>query len=357
MNFSLRDRLLIGKKPKSADIWFHVASVGEFNTAKPILKELKKRYKILLTFFSPRAYNFLLSQREFYDELFPLPLDLPFLVQKFERYVKPKIIIMTERELWPSLVNFTKSPKILINAYANGGFIERIFSRKFSLIITRTEKDKEIFESYRVKKVINCGNLKFICDNKVVKKSFGRKVVIAGSTHRGEEEIILSAFREIKKSVKDILLIIAPRHVERSDEVLKKAKAFGFRAHLFSENTEGDVLIVDRLGILSSLYSSADVAVVGGTFVKIGGHNLMEPACFGVPVLYGEYTHKVEDLRKYIESLKLGYPVKDKSELAKSILEILKKEKKVNTKVREESERIKRCYLKEILRVISSGTG
>ncbi|GAB6065888.1 3-deoxy-D-manno-octulosonic acid transferase [Aquifex pyrophilus] len=356
MKLSLTERLLIGKRPKGADVWFHVASIGEFNTARPLLKELKKHYRILLTFFSPRAKDYLLSQKEFYDELFPLPLDFPLLVRKFEEYVKPKVIIMTERELWPSLITFTKAPKVLINAYARGSLLERFLIKKFSLIITRTERDKEIFENYGAKKVVSCGNLKFICNGRGVNLSFGGKVIVAGSTHEGEEEIILSAFRKVKRSVRESLLIIAPRHVERSGELLKKAKALGFKASLFSEKKDGDVIVVDRFGILRSLYSSGDVAIVGGTFVKVGGHNLMEPACFGVPVLYGRYTSKVADLRKYLEENELGYPVRDEEELAERIVEILKNGRRINPRIKEESERIKKCYLEEILKVISSET-
>jgi len=361
-NFELKKRILLQKEnlPKNV-LWIHGASVGEFNTFLPILKELKKEHKILLTFFSPRAREFLENKKEFYDFLHPLPLDVPAIIRNFERSIKPKALIIVEREFWPSLIMFTDTKKILVNTYAKNTFLEKVLSKRFDLIITRSKKDEEVFRSYGIKRVVSCGNLKFICqnENKNLSISAKNKIIVAGSTHKGEEEIILRAFKEVKKEIKDTLLVLVPRHVERTPEVIDTVKSFGFRCSLFTDFRKDavvDVMVVNKLGVLKDLYSIGDVAIVGGTFVKLGGHNLLEPACFNIPVVYGPYTFKVKDLKEFLEKNKIGYEVKNWESLRRFLLKILKDNYKPEVSLKEYSERIKRCYLVEITSLIKGIT-
>ena len=353
--WELSKRLFLKDLPEIQNpLWIHTASVGEFNTALPLIRELKKEHKILLTYSSPRARSYLEKFPEEYDALYPLPADLPFLIKSFERRIKPKALIILERELWFSLIKFTKVKKILINAYAKGTLLERMLTKDFSLIITRTQKDAEIFKKFGAKKVKTCGNLKLIYEHTPRNPGFpGGNYIVAGSTHEGEEEIILRAFKEL--NLKSFKLVIAPRHVERSKKVKELSESFGFKTSLYSENKKNwEVLVVDKLGLLRDLYTYAKVAIVGGTFVPVGGHNLLEPAYYNVPVVFGRYTHKVEDLKELLLSLGLGFQANTPEEL-KELLRFLVFEFKIpSVSLKELGKKVKECYLKAIREELSS---
>ncbi len=351
MDLCLRKRLLI-KKPDIRDLenvlWFHCASVGEFNTALPIIKELKKFYSIVLTYFSPRAREYLEKKANFYDLLFPLPLDFPFLVRRFESLIKPKALLVMEREMWPSLIKFTRTKKILLNAYSTGGLMERLLIKEFDLVIARTQKDREIFLEEGAKKVIACGNLKVVQEIGEVKPPDvpeGCRIFVAGSTREGEEEVILRAFTELKEDF-PIRFVIAPRHISRAEEVVRLARGMGFKVSKMSEkNHDWEVLVVDTLGELKSFYSVADVAFVGGTMAKVGGHNLLEPAVFGKPVLFGPNTWKVRDLEEILLKKGYGFKVRDYMDMVSAVRKILSEGFQPKESLIEYSNKVKKCYL------------
>ncbi len=330
-------------------LWVHTASVGEFNTIRPLLKRLYPKYEIVLTYFSFRAKEYLKTQegKAYFHKLYRLPIDLPPFVISFERKIRPVAIVIMERELWPSLLTFTKAPKVWLNAYTKGGLLERCLSKKFSLIITRDEPSAERFKGYGCKKVIPCGNLKFVLEEPrpVELKVHASRLIVAGSTHQGEEEIIKKAFDLLRRDFEGVKLIIAPRHIKRAKEVAEVFKGYrvSFRS---SQEEDWDVLVVDTLGELFSLYAYADVAIVGGTFVSVGGHNLLEPAYFGKPVLYGPHTHNVKDLKDFLEKVGLGFPVKDERDLYTRLKELLSSElSKEPFSLKEYSQRVLECYL------------
>ena len=354
MDLDLKKRLLFEKPMIKADkpvMWVHCASVGEYNTFSPIMRELKDKFFILLTYFSPRAKEFLLrlkgSGKGAFDEVFPLPLDLPFVVSRFAGYVRPVALIVVERELWYFLLSVPECKKILVNAQVKGGFRESLMLRKFDLILTREDPPDTLPNALR------CGNLKIIqeVEDREINLPMreGCKLIVAGSTREGEEEIVLDAFLEVR-SKEDALLVIAPRHISRSREILELAKRKGLNAVLRSE-LEGDgwdVLILDGLGELRSFYRICDVAIVGGTFVNVGGHNIIEPAYYCKPVIYGPYTHKVEDLRRIIEPMNLGFKTERES-LGYRIIDLLRNPPPVRGDLKAEAQKVKRCYLEHIL--------
>lgn len=330
-------------------LWFHTASVGEFNTAKPLLKRLYKDHHITLTYFSPRAKRYLQSQegKGYFHELYRLPLDLPPFVKSFEKRIKPSAILIMERELWPFLLISTKAPKVWLNAYTKGGLLERLLSKRFSLILAREERDAEKFRSYGISEVFACGNLKFVLEEPppVEIKLETSKLLVAGSTHPGEEEVIKRVYERLIKELKEVKLLIAPRHISRATEVLRLFQNLG--ASLRSKEEEGwNVLVLDTLGELFSLYRYAKVSFVGGTLVPVGGHNLLEPAYFGKPVLYGPYTHKVGELRAFLEKIGLGFCVRDEKELYKTVLRLFTEEDtEKHTTLKEHGEKVLECYL------------
>ncbi len=330
-------------------LWFHTASVGEFNTAKPLLKRLYMDYHITLTYFSPRAKKYLQSQegKGYFHELYRLPLDFPPFVKSFEKSIKPSAILIMERELWPFLLLSTTAPKVWLNAYAKGGLLEKLLSKRFSLILVREERDAGKFRSYGISDVFACGNLKFVLEEPppVELRSETSKLLVAGSTHPGEEEVIKRVYERLLKELKEVKLLIAPRHISRAMEVLRLFQDLG--ASLRSKEEEGwNVLVLDTLGELFSLYRYAKVSFVGGTLVPVGGHNLLEPAYFGKPVLYGPYTHKVGELMAFLEEMGLGFCVRNEEELYKTILKLLTEEHtEKHNALKEHAHRVLECYL------------
>jgi len=278
MSFNFRERFLLRKPPAvnlKNPLWIHCASVGEFNTLRPLIVKLRKRYPVVLTYFSPRAEAYLKNLRDFYDLLFPLPADLPPLIRRFERIIQPRALLIMERELWFSLISFTKCRKILLNAYAKGGFRERLLVGKFSLILTRTERDREIFLREGARRVFSCGNLKLVAGDKVELPANvppkREKIIVAGSTHEGEEEVVLRVFGRLRERY-PLKLVIAPRHMDRVEKVRTAVEAFGFRYALRTNaGQEWEVLILNTLGELRSFYLWGDIAFVGGTLVRSSG--------------------------------------------------------------------------------------
>lgn len=354
MGLCLKKRLLIERPRPLGDkkrLWVHCASVGEFNTVLPILKELKRDYSIALTYFSPRAEDYLREMGEFYDLLFPLPLDLPPFVRWFERFVRPERILIVERELWPSLIAFTRSRKVLLNARSGKNPLEGPLVRRFSLIIARTERDEDTFRKRGAGRVVSCGNLKVVQedvgDGEEINPPY--KLFVAGSTREGEERIILKAFQRLREEI-PLRLVLAPRHIKRAREVGSLARSMGFRVSFKSlwESGEWDVLVLDTLGELRDFYRRAWVTFVGGTFAPVGGHNLLEPAMRGKPVLFGPSTHKVRDIEELLVEKGYGFKVRSVDELIRAVYRILKEGFKPRGDLRSYAKEVKACYLREL---------
>ncbi len=332
-------------------LWFHTASVGEFNTAKPLLRRLYEQYHITLTYFSFRARKYLEGQKDktYFHQLRRLPPDLPFFIRRFERAVDPKAILIIERELWPFLILSTKAPKVWLNVYSKKNLMEKLLCKKFSLIITREEKDAENFRGMGCDSVVCCGNLKFVLEEPppLELSLEGSRLFVAGSTHPGEEAVIKRVYERLLKDFPDIKLLVAPRHISRSVEVARLFE--GFKVSLRTKEEKGwEVLVLDTLGELFSLYRHASLAFVGGTLVPVGGHNLLEPAYFGKPVLYGPHTHKVQDLRRFLEDKGIGFCVRDEEELYRKSLNLLERGGGDEVVLRTYSERTLECYLTHI---------
>ncbi len=355
MDFDLKRRLspriLVTSRDKPT-LWIHCASVGEFNTVKPLLPHLRDKYFLFLTYFSPRAKKYLQGQDAFYDFLHPLPLDFPPVIRKVEKQVRPVAVIIVEREIWPSMILSTRAKKFLINAQFRGRILERFLAKRFDLIITREEDDRKMYLRAGAREVVSCGNLKLVQEQSHVEdpieKDGQSKLVVAGSTHDGEEKIILDA---LKKTILEgrARLVIAPRHIDRSLTVLELSRKSGLSAELKSSlKQDWQVLVVDTLGELKAFYSIADVAIVGGTFVPVGGHNLFEPAYFGKPVLFGPYTRKVSDVARFLISVDLGFRVEGANELKEKIIELLEGNFTPKIDARKISDKVKNCYLQAL---------
>ena len=297
-------------------IWFHSASLGEFEQAKPIIKKLRdeKDVNILVTFFSPSGYDN--SQKYPYADLIAyLPFDFPSDVKKFLDIINPDTVIFMRYDIWPNLLWQLGSRNIA--AMIVDATMREKSSRKlpiirefhvtlykcFSDILTVSEDDTKNFLDFEipVEKIKAVGDTRF---DRVYQKSLQakskklfrdgifeeKKIFIFGSSHEEDESVIFPAFEKLLQTNKDVVMIVAPHeptliHLEGIENYFAgKEKTIRFSS---KNNYNGErIVIIDSIGILLTLYFYADVAYVGGSF-KQGVHNVLEPAVYGIPVIFG----------------------------------------------------------------------
>lgn len=348
-----------GIKNKKA-IWIHAVSVGEVNASRLLWEKLRNKYteyKIVLS-TTTRTGNLLAKKFALPgDSVIYSPLDLSFVVRKFLLVIKPSLLIILETEIWPNLIlksSRFKIPVVLVNArvsdkafkrYRLVKFFLKPVLRRISLVLAQSDKDKDRFINLGVnqEKVLVTGNMKFDyvdikdVDCKKLKRELGlkdkEKLITAGSTHKGEEEIILEAYKELLPQYPDLRLIIAPRHPERTAEVVKLIIKFGFMSIKISSivkdlpDTEGKVqiFILDTVGQLKDFYAIADIVFVGGSLVKKGGHNIIEPAIFSRPIVSGKHFFNFSDVFKAFQEKNAIIICGNKEELKNCLIELLNK--------------------------------
>ena len=351
-NFS--QRFGHGETIAEPSIWVHAASVGEVQAAAVLVRTLYDRYPgvpLVVTTVSPtgeeRART-LLGDRA---NIRFLPLDLPGSVRRFFDRAKPRIAVIFETELWPNLYHECgrrRVPLVLASARLSPRSIGR-YRRFLSLfrevlsnrvtIAAQGESDAERFRSLGAdpQHTYVTGNLKFdfaVPANVKTKGAelreryaAGRHVWVAGSTHAGEEAIVLEAHRNVRKTHPGTILVLVPRHPQRFNEVaswLEKQNARFIRHSQPSARTPDlEIVLVDTLGELLDFYAMGDVAFVGGTLVEVGGHNLLEPAALGVPVLAGPHNFNSADVAKILVERGAALIVNDAKELAARVSVLL----------------------------------
>jgi 3-deoxy-D-manno-octulosonic-acid transferase len=309
-------------------IWVHALSVGEVSSARAMVRAIKHQYPDGVLLFSASTRSGLAYAEsvvaEDVDLLLPFPFDLYWLVERFIRILRPDLFILVETDLWPNFLaslNRHKVKSLLVNGrisvasankFQRGRFFFAPLFNVFSKISMQTALDAERMKELGVseEKLISLGNLKYgVIDIPAVNRSEvgaklpeGRLVLLAGSTHAGEEEILLEVYDGLRESFPDLFLVIAPRDVGRSKEIAKISEKKGLRPVLRSVegNGAGDLMILDTLGELAGLYSRCVIAFVGGSLVNEGGHNPLEPAARAKPVIFGPH---MEDFGEVAEDL------------------------------------------------------
>ncbi len=349
-------------------LWFHCASVGEINTLFPLIEHYSKEFNILLTVSSPRGKDYALKKVPF-AKIRYMPFDFTFLIRKFVKIYNPKTLIVGEGEFWFGFITESSKyiPVISVNtrisekSFKNYKKYEFFYKKLFNSItkfLVRSEQDKEYLEKLidNKQKIVVCGNMKLVSSS--VKKEIDfdkddKKILIAGSTHHPEEEIILEAFKELKKEILDLALVLVPRHLERLKEVENLVKKYGFDYDLRTETKklEKDVYIVNTLGELSGFYKYADVVFVGGTFAKVGGHNILEPVLENKPVVIGNNYEKIKDVYDELKKYGIVKSVNTIDELKKEIKNYLQ-HKPFNIDLKKKQKQILECYLKNINEIV-----
>jgi len=313
-------------------IWFHSSSLGEFEQAKPIIEKLKKAkdVNVLITFFSPSGYEN--SKKYPYADLIAyLPFDTIFNTKRFISITNPSLVVIMKYDIWPNIINALNKNNIPV--YLVDATMLRTSARKlpliktfhkiifemFDKILTVSNSDAEEFKDFGLSadKIKAVGDTRFdrvyqrslfAKDKKLINANVlnGKKVFVTGSTWEQDEEVIIPAFLKLNRYDENVLLIIAPHepiilHLEKiENEFSGKLNTIRF-SYLNNYNGE-QVIIVDSIGILLTLYAYADLAFVGGSY-KQNVHNVLEAAVYGIPVLFGP---KIGNSQEAKELAKLG---------------------------------------------------
>jgi 3-deoxy-D-manno-octulosonic-acid transferase len=296
-------------------IWIHAVSVGEVLAIGRLVKRLEEslpEYELAIS-TTTRTGQALAKERFGAERVFYCPLDLPWAVGRVLRELNPRMLVLAETEFWPNLLAACRRrgiPVAVVNArisdrswrrYEFLRWLWRGILRPLALVLAQTNEDARRLGVIGCVDVQVTGNLKFDVraaeENEAVlllrDAAAGRRVIVAGSTLDGEEEMLLKAWQEVvaaRSEKEKLLLVIAPRHPERFDAVaalLEKSGLRWMRRSQWKQGGECEVVLLDTIGELAGVYQLAAVAFVGGSLVDAGGHNPLEPAQFGVPVVMG----------------------------------------------------------------------
>jgi 3-deoxy-D-manno-octulosonic-acid transferase len=335
------NRLALDNAKKT--IWFHSASLGEFEQAKPIIEKLKNEttLNIIVSFFSPSGYENS-KKYPFADLITYMPFDSKWRAERFIKVVKPDVAVFMRYDIWPNhiwalgrknipilLVDATMKKKSLRKLPLIKSFHKYVF-REFNKILTISEQDSIGFKGFgcNTEKIEIVGDTRFdrvynrslaakttiIIDEKIL---LAKKVLIAGSTWEQDEDVLLPVFKKLAKFDEKILLIIAPHeptllHLEKIENEFA-GELETIRLSLLSNYIGQRIIIVDSIGVLSILYNHADAAFVGGSF-KQNVHNVLEAAVYGVPVLFGPKIENSQEAKQLVETTG-GMLVRGKKEM------------------------------------------
>ena len=348
----LRQRLGAGRPMKNhskPSIWIHAVSVGEVLSLQNLVKKLREHHPdwdLNFSVLTNTGYRMALEKIREADHIFFVPLDFSRVVRRFFKSLKPRLLVLAESEYWPNLLREAKRSEarvLLINGRVSRRSFKRykIFRpaamRILNLVdcfLVQSDLDRERLIKLGVdaSRVEQSGNLKCevvlpeMSDREVsdFKKSLGieetRKVITAGSTRKGEEDILAGALLDARAGNGDPVLILAPRHLERCSEVEKICAELGLSVRRRTEaswnNPPGDILLLDTMGELAKFYSLANVAFVGGSLVPWGGHNLLEPAFFAKPIFFGPHMDNFSYLAEAFLRVSGAKVVRSRAELA-----------------------------------------
>lgn len=344
---------------RKKSIWIHALSVGEIISAIPLVRSIKLKYPSMPVVFTVKTLQGMeVAIKELkgeVDALIPMPVDFWWPISRIFHYIRPSVLILVEGDIWPGLLSYLQKRDIkvlLVNGRISPRTLRsyrryRIFVRpmlnKIELFLMQSEVDREKLMETGIpaEKIVNTGNIKFNKHwrpmeteerdywLKLLNLGSGEMIWVAGSTHEGEEEIILETHKRLKEYFPGLFLIIAPRKTESAGYVYRQCVSKGLegmmRSHLSvdKEYPSFDVLILDTIGELERVYGLARISFVGGSMVPFGGHNLLEPASFGCPVLFGEYTHNFLLMSELLTEAGGGWIVKDSEDLFLKIKALL----------------------------------
>ena len=340
------------------DVWIHAVSVGEVNAAVPLVTAFRKihsRCRILITTTTPTGLDQVTAHLGDRVVHCYLPFDHPFFIARFLRTISPRLLIIMERELWPNIIHGCHKRSIPV-VIANARLSQRSCNRYayvlplmrpalaiVSAVAAQTEADRSRLMTLGAHPdhILTTGNIKYdvtvsaktMDTAQSMRQDWGRHrlIIVAGSTHEGEEAVLLDIFDPLREHYPGLLLILAPRHPERFDAVFQLVKNRGFNTHRHGDGSSvvppaAEVHLRDTMGELPLLYAAADIAIVGGSLIEIkgiGGHNLLEPCAVATPVLFGRYISDFLEISHNIVERAAGIQVHDSNDLRDTLKELL----------------------------------
>jgi 3-deoxy-D-manno-octulosonic-acid transferase len=342
------------RKKNSKLIWFHAASIGEFQSILPIIKELNKNKDIefLITTVTLSSSN--LAEEEFkkfnniHHRFFPF--DVGFIIDKFLYSWKPNIIFLVDSEIWPNLIlkaNDKKIPIALINARITSKTFKRwmMFSSSakrifglFSLSLTANLETKDYLLQFNVKNVFYSGNIKLINNlNRDSLKNLNEKFLLnkrfwfAASTHKGEDAFCLKTHIELKQRYKDLVTIIAPRHIDRVRDIKSLCESFNLSSQILNKNeiisNNKEIIIINSYGVLQNYFKYAKSVFIGKSIIKklenVGGQNPIDAAKLGCKIYHGPYVYNFKEIYKILENNNVAKKIMNSTELCNNLIKDL----------------------------------
>jgi 3-deoxy-D-manno-octulosonic-acid transferase len=360
---SLRQRL--GYLPISLNvdgepsIWIHAVSVGEALTVRALVSDLRAQYpqyRIFLSTTTMAGYQVARRHLQHVDAIFYFPFDWAFIVRRTLGIVRPKLFVMMETEIWPNLLRLCRAggvKTIMINGRISSRsypryrlvrpFFRRVLADVDRFCMQSEESARRLVDlGADPGKVTVTGSLKFDSlqapavgygqSRERVLRFFrvapSRVVIVAGSTIRGEEVAVLRAFARVKTSIPGALAVVAPRHAERFGEVERLSRELGFvtvrRSELpIDSEPRAEVVVLDTIGELAQVYQIGTAVFVGGSLADQGGHNILEPALFGKPILFGPHMQNFKEIAETFLANGAAVQVQSERDLEESMLALV----------------------------------
>jgi 3-deoxy-D-manno-octulosonic-acid transferase len=345
---------LLQTKREKPTIWFHAASVGEVGVVLSLLAEMKRAYphhSFVVSTTTPQG-RAVASRAEGVDAALLAPLDLPWVIRRAIKLIKPRLFLVAETELWPNFLREVKRkgiPVILFNGrisqksyrfYLPLRFFFRGVLQNFDALCLKSSADRERMAGLGapVDALHVTGDIKFH-QAVTLSKTEGNRlrqalklprnapVFIAGSTHEGEEELILRVFKGLKADIPRLILILAPRHLQRLPRVEKLLASQGVqwvkRTGISNEHRPEEVIVLDTVGELAAIYGVGTAIFVGGSFGRVGGHNILEVLAHGKGVLFGPHMENVRAVVQLVVEQGAGIQVRTADELREGVRSIL----------------------------------
>ena len=359
-------------------VWLHAASVGELIAALPLVSALRQRFPqlpVVVTTVTPTGARVAAERLPPEVQHCYLPMDLPGATKRFALALKPRAALIMETELWPMLffrMAEAGIPLVIVNGRLSRrtldthGWVKRLYAsclRSVTRVLARSEADAEAYRwlGMPAERVETLGNVKFSplpAGRKIVPVDFRRSFILAASTHEDEEYQIADQWRRIEHG--ECLLVIAPRHPERREAILRRLRPLSLNIAVRSRDdpvTAGtDIYLIDTLGELEHFMASAMLVFVGGSLVARGGHNVLEPARLGKAVLFGPWMDNFEEESRLLLEAGAACQVADVTSLGDVLERMLSRPEKVEAmgrvaqRVMEKQEEVLHRYLDAIIR-------
>ncbi len=369
------------KKRKSGKlIWFHGASVGEILSVVPLIRyyEKKKSIKQILITSSTLSSSKVIEKFKFKKTIHQFyPIDHFVFTNRFLKYWKPNVAMVIDSEIWPwmfKIINEKKIPIILLNARITKNTFKRwkkiknfaytVFG-KISFAYPQNLETKNFLKKLKTKKINYLGNLKFAENhnqnlpkiNKKLKNEFKKKNIwVASSTHAQEEIFCVKAHTELKKKIKNLITIIIPRHVHRTQDIISEIKELNYKIVSHSSKPTSlknvDFYIVDTFGETKKFHKIACSVFLGGSIIKRGGQNPLEAARFGAKILHGPNIDNFKDVYKLLKSFNASKKIKSSKDLASSIR--FTRNKDIGVKIQNIGKKILKKTIKELDIIINN---